>query len=155
MDPLLSYLLTFLGGVAVGAGGKYFADKFTDRRRELEAQKRAESLFQRVQAQMPKLIAEMKDDFSKAENSSHREFIVARRAWVLNNVSPCLAYYEDEHPQINQFMMILENNGLISDVSTTDLKRYRFAEEFVVWLKRHPNHPIHAAASKRKTCSRG
>lgn len=136
MDPFLSHLLTLLGGVAIGASGHYFGEKYTDQRRKGEATRRANATFERMKVEMPKLIAEMRDDFAKPENSSHREFIVARRTWALQGVEACLAYYENEHPNLKQQIMILENNGCISDVSVTDLKRYRMSEAFVEWLKK-------------------
>lgn len=136
MEIPLSSLITFLSGVAVGAAGQYFADKYTDQRRKQEAERAKSKLFRRVEAEMPSLIAEMKEDFSKSEHSSYREFVVTRRSLMVRPIPACLGYYEEEHPRIRGFATVLENNGLIRAISEDEPKRYRFQEDFVEWLKK-------------------
>ena len=57
--------VTFVVGVATGAAGKYFADKFTDLRRDKAKTRTTKKTFNKIRNQMPELIAEMKDDFTK------------------------------------------------------------------------------------------
>jgi len=135
MEIPLSSLTTFLGGVAVGATGQYFAEKYTDQRRKQEAESAKIKLFHRMKTEMPSLIAEMKEDFSKPEHSPYREFVVTRRSLMIRAIPACLGYYEEEHPQIRGFVAVLENNGLIKAISEEEPKRYRFQEDFVEWLK--------------------
>ena len=95
---------------------------------EMESRKKA---FQAVRAQMPELIAEIKDDLSG--NSFVREFIVLPHKNVTYNgdTSGLFTYFEDKHPSLPSKIQILENRGFIKDVATNNVSRYRMTEEFV------------------------
>jgi hypothetical protein len=87
-----------LVGVAVGVCGKYFADKYTDRRREKEARCKAKRDFLLVKYQMPELIAEIRADLAKEDQFDVREFFLLPDSKVpLNAADPCFSYFAEQH----------------------------------------------------------
>jgi hypothetical protein len=92
------HFLTFLLGAAIGAAGNYLALKYKDRRRDSEESKKEKNTFKIITDQMPELIAEMKADFSRKENSLVREFFVLPHDKIpCNSEKPRFSYYENEH----------------------------------------------------------
>lgn len=131
MESWGAYFLTFLLGVAIGAAGNYLAFKYTDRRRDSEESKKEKNTFKKIIGQMPELIAEMKADFSRKENSFVREFFVLPHDKIpCNSQEPRFSYYENEHQDLKGKIAILENRGYIIDVSISDTPIYRLTEEF-------------------------
>src|SRR5205085_11626184 len=65
MNDVASHALTFLLGTATGAAGKYFADKYTDRRRQQETAAATKSEFAKLFDLMPDLLGEMQIDLSE------------------------------------------------------------------------------------------
>jgi hypothetical protein len=131
MESWGAYFITFLIGVATGAAGNYFASKYTDRRRDSEDTKKAKDTFKKVKNQMPELISEMKEDFSKNENSSIRELVVLPSNKVMfNSQQPRFIYFEDQHQNLKGKIAILENHGYILDVTVSNAPIYRITEEF-------------------------
>lgn len=131
MESWGTYFITFLIGLATGAAGNYFASKYTDRRRDSEDTKKAKDTFKKVKNQMPELISEMKEDFSKNENSSIRELVVLPSNKVkFNSQQPRFTYFEDQHQNLKGEITILENHGYILDVTISNAPIYRITEEF-------------------------
>lgn len=79
---------------------------------------------------MPKLIEEMSEDLAK--HPSNREFLVldSERDNVMGSGS-AIAYFRTEHSELNENLHVLENLGLIRNVTTGNTLRYRMTEEFV------------------------
>lgn len=128
-----SYAATFIIGAFTGATGKYLADKFTDQRRRQEDKAAETALFEQTRNSMPELISEMQADL--VEHPAAREFFVLENSRVvLNSSGFVLVYYEAEHPELRHKIMILENNGYISDVTTGNAPKYRMLERFVFLL---------------------
>ena len=99
LDPNLA--LAFLGGTAVGAAGKYLADKFTDQRHKKEEQDSERRNFADLKKMMPKLRAEMKEDLIRNEVLHLREVVIlANRGLMFNYGQPRLEYFETEHPSV-------------------------------------------------------
>ena len=73
VQVMTSELIAFIIGTAVGASGQYFASKFTDQRRRQEANRESRDRFKQVRVAIPKLLAEMHDDYMKPENAVLRE----------------------------------------------------------------------------------
>lgn len=126
-----AFLITFLIGVATGAAGNYFASKYTDRRRDSEKAKKAIDSFKRIKNQMPELIAEMKTDFTKSENSTIREFVILPYDRVISNdQQPRFYYCEHQHENLRGKISILENHGYVRDVTVSNTPIYRITEDF-------------------------
>ena len=87
------------------------------------------SPFEKVKRVMPELIREMKEDLESSRFT--REFFIASRKWLLNISTPAFVYYFEDHEDLQGKVQILENYGLVIDVTTGNLKRYRMTEEFV------------------------
>lgn len=131
MESWGAYLVTYLIGVATGAGANYFANKYTDRRHDKEEIKKEAENFTKVKNQMPELIAEMKQDFTNEENSSIREFVLLPSNKVIfNSDQPRFSYFETEHPNLQGKIAVLENYGYIRDVTVGNAPIYRMTEEF-------------------------
>lgn len=89
--------------------------------------------FVKVEQLMPALLLEMRNDL--AANPLRREFVVLKRGWSYNSGGEDFtAYLYEEHPQLDGKLQILHNLGLIRDVTRTNVKRFRFMEEFVDYL---------------------
>jgi len=131
MESWGTHFIAFLVGVATGAAGNYFASKYTDRRRDSEKAKKAKDTFRKVKDQMPDLIAEMKVDFTKHENSSIREFVVLPSDKVLfNSQQQRFLYFENQHQNLKGKIAVLENQGYVIDVTVSNAPIYRITEEF-------------------------
>jgi len=130
---LTSTLIGFLVGTATGAAGTYFANKYTDRRREQEAGKQAKRQFLAIKKQMAHLLAEMKADLAGEGRSHVREFFVLpnERVRLGGSEKPRFVYYEDQHENLRGKLDILENAGYIMDVTPKNTPIFRMSEDFV------------------------
>jgi hypothetical protein len=91
--------------------------------------------YARVERDMPHLLAEMRKDL--ANDPLVREFIVIKRVWSYN-YDPrkrIFTYYHEEHESLLEKLQILENHGLVYSAKFNDVDRFRFAEEFVDYLR--------------------
>ncbi len=91
-----------------------------------------EKLFSKIRSLMPELIAEMSADLKG--DSLKREFFIIGKHWVMNFPEKHLVYYFEEHKDLQSKIQILENNGLVIDVTRGNAKRYRLMEEFAEYL---------------------
>ncbi|HOT72166.1 MAG TPA: hypothetical protein PLX18_00075 [Anaerohalosphaeraceae bacterium] len=131
--------ISFLLGSAIGATGKYFADKYTDKRRYQESHNQAIKQFKIVKESMPKLIEEMKGDLSKEENKFIRNFFILAKRAIPNTSSKCFFYVFEDHEDLQGKINILENYGYVIDItpSNVKIKKYRMTEEFVELIRKH------------------
>ena len=80
---------------------------------------------------MPKLIAEMKVDLSKPEQSLIRDFYVTKKTWIINASKPTLMYYYEDQPDLDNKVVVLVNHGYVMDTSGRNRPLFRMTEEFV------------------------
>jgi gas vesicle protein len=128
---VITFLSGFLIGVATGAAGTYMADKYTDRRRESQAERERRKTFEKVVQQMPKLIAEMKADLTGEGNQAVREFFVIPQGANLNVRGKMFTYHPEQHENLEGKLATLQNRQYIIDVTPGNAKKYRMSEEFV------------------------
>jgi hypothetical protein len=84
-------------------------------------------------SKMPKLLSEMKEDLSNSPFV--REFFVLSRNWMMNYGSTKrFSYYLEDHEGLENKIQVLENMGLVYDVTDKNVKKYRMAEELVDYL---------------------
>ena len=89
--------------------------------------------FARLDKQMPKLIAEMREDLHKSPLV--RQFIVLSRKVTYNGGdTPCFMYFLEDHDSLMSLMTIMEHAGAIYDIRFNRVPRYNFTEEFVEHL---------------------
>jgi hypothetical protein len=136
LDP--THLVTFLVGTAVGAAGKYYADKFTDQRKKKEQRAAATESFRKVLAAMPELLNEMKDDLTREKDKYIRELVVLPNERVIfNSDRDRFIYYENKHPGLHGKLVTLADAGYLVDVQYGSAPVYRFTEAFVDRLMSH------------------
>lgn len=86
----------------------------------------------RIERLMPDLLSEMRKDLTK--HPTTREFVVLKRGWVYNRRGFYLAYYLDEHDDLEGKLQILENLGCIREITYNSVRRFVFEEHFVDYL---------------------
>lgn len=129
---LISTLVGFLFGTATGAAGKYFADKYTDQRKEKETTSSERRSFDGLTKRMPDLIAEMKLDLVSDGNSLVREFVVLPNERVIFNSSePRFVYYENVVSDLRLKAGLLVDAGFAREVSPNQTPIFRLSERFV------------------------
>jgi hypothetical protein len=57
-----------------------------------------------------------------------------KRAWSYWAKGNELAYFFDDHPDLENKVRILENLGLVQDITYNNVKRFVFTEELVDYL---------------------
>jgi predicted nicotinamide N-methyase len=97
---------------------------------------------------MPELLAEMRKDL--AERPLGREFVISRRSqryWACGHE---LVYYLDDHAELMNKLRILENAGMVSNITYNNVDRYVLSEELVEYLTSTPppNQGTHPTAQK-------
>jgi len=88
--------------------------------------------FMRLERLMPELLGEMQSDLSVSPLK--REFVLLNRGWAFWNGGTAFEYYFDDHGELESKVQILENLGLVRDVTNKNVKRYRMTEELVEYL---------------------
>lgn len=91
-----------------------------------------DALFLRLEQLMPNLLDEMREDL--ANLPLRREFVLLEKSWSYNSSGHELVYYFDDHPELVNQVIILENYGLVGEVTHTNVKRYRMSEAMARYL---------------------
>lgn len=86
----------------------------------------------KIERLMPALLEEMREDLSNHPTS--REFVVLKSTWVYNSPDFYLAYYLDQHEDLEGKLQVLENLGFIRDITYNSVRRFLFQEQFVDYL---------------------
>ena len=106
--------------------------------RELESRSsiitNSDSKFIKLGSLMPDLISEMRKDLTS--NPLSREFVILKKSWVYGGKGYELVYYFDDHPDLENKLLILQNYGLIQDITYNNTKRYIITEELASYLTR-------------------
>ncbi|ELA7005587.1 hypothetical protein RA807_002872 [Vibrio parahaemolyticus] len=132
----LSLAVGFLVGTATGAAGTYFGNKYTDQRKAKEQKKEIKSFFKSIWNKHEPLLKEMEQDLKNPDFKFHREFFLLSRSWSFNHAGKFLAYYLEEHEELEQQLKILESHDLIIDVTEygKNVKKYQFSEHLAEHL---------------------
>lgn len=101
-----------------------------DRRRGLTSD--SDQMFTRLERIMPDLLTEMRKDLT--EHPLSREFVVLKKGWSYWGYGYELAYYFEDHPELENKLRILLNYSLIQDVTHTNVSRYIISEELARYL---------------------
>lgn len=88
--------------------------------------------FERMERLMPALLAEMRQDL--AAYPLRREFVVMKRSWSYWARGNELFYYYDDHPDLDDKLRILQNEGLIEDITYNNAERYVVSERLAEYL---------------------
>jgi hypothetical protein len=88
--------------------------------------------FPRLEQLMPELLAEMRQDL--AQSPLRREFVLLKRAWAYWASGTEFMYYLDDHADLENKVRILENVGLVQDITSKNVSRYRISERLARYL---------------------
>ncbi|ADJ26470.1 hypothetical protein Dehly_1176 [Dehalogenimonas lykanthroporepellens BL-DC-9] len=89
-----------------------------------------------LESVMPDMFSEMRNDL--AANHLSREFVILKKTWVYNGrpEHPVLVYYFEDHPDLESKLLILQNRGLIREITYNNVSRYVISEELARYLTR-------------------
>ncbi|HNU06834.1 MAG TPA: hypothetical protein PKO33_03640 [Pyrinomonadaceae bacterium] len=104
----------------------------TDQDVHLEPEYSDNDRFKRLERQMPALLTEMRADI--ATHPFCREVVLLKRDWSYWAKGNELSYYFDDHPDLLSQFHILENNGLVVEVTSNNTTRYRILEDLARYL---------------------
>ena len=90
--------------------------------------------FIKLEKLMADLISEMRKDLTS--NPLSREFVILKRSWSYWAKGYELVYYLDDHPDLENKLLILQNYGLIQEITYNNTKRYIITEELASYLMR-------------------
>ena len=85
--------------------------------------------FARLERLMPELLEEMRDDLKV--NPFMREFVVYKKGLAFWNGGTAFEYTSTDEPTLLSKVQIIENVGLVRDITNNNVKRYRMS---VVYL---------------------
>jgi hypothetical protein len=102
--------------------------------RELEQRPSTEieSTFTRLERLMPELLDEMRQDL--AANPLRREFVLLKKTWLYWASGNEFMYFFEEHPELEIKVGILENESMVQDISSKDVRRFRMTERLAQYL---------------------
>jgi hypothetical protein len=78
---------------------------------------------------MPALLEEIREDMRN--NPTTREFVVLKHGWIYNSRGPYLAYYLDEHEDLEGKLQVLANLGFVREISYNKDHRFLIEEKMV------------------------
>ena len=127
-----SLTVGFLVGSATGAAGTYFGNKYTDRRKQKELKNETDLFFNALWSKHQTLLAEMKQDLLNPDYEFHREFFILNKSGCFNYSGKYLAYYVEDHSNLEQQVKILESHGLVTNVTEygKNVQKYQWSELF-------------------------
>ena len=132
---MVTHLIAFLIGTATGAAGTYFAEKYTDKRRRIEASKEEDALFAKMAIAMPDLLNEMRTDILVPEHSAWREFFVIPKDACLWPSANSFFYEDDGNNSYLSKTGTLEEHGYVVDITPDNAPKFRMTEHFVEKLR--------------------
>ncbi len=86
----------------------------------------------RLESMMPDLLTEMRSDL--AGHPLGREFVILKKTWSYWEKGNELVYYFEDHPDLRDKLLILQNYGLIRDITYNNVDRYIISEDFAQYL---------------------
>jgi hypothetical protein len=133
---IVSVILSFLVGTATGATGTYYGTKFTEKRKKKESDRAKKNKITNIELKMPELFEEMRKDLKDPKNNLMRNFYLLKRSEKLNTNDHYLAYHYEDYKDLDDQILLLQDNALITDITEMNVKKYRFNEELVEYLLR-------------------
>lgn len=88
--------------------------------------------FTRLERLIPELLAEMREDL--ATSPFMREFVVYKKGLSFWNGGTAFEYTSADEATLLSKVQIIENLGLVRDITNKNVKRYRMTEELVDYL---------------------
>jgi hypothetical protein len=134
-----THFVTFLVGALVGAAGHYLGERFTDQRRAKEAGREVKRHFVEARERSEKLLNEMIEDVRGDRAGFMHEFVVLpNRNVIYNSEKDRFGYYESEHSQLQDQILLLVRAGLVTcvrELSPSKPPVFAMSTEFLHLLK--------------------
>jgi hypothetical protein len=90
-------------------------------------------LFIKIERLMPDLLAEIRKDLS--EYPLTREFIVLKKIWLYSSSKERdTVYFYEDHPDLENKLRVLQNCGLIQNITYNKTPRYVISETLAAYL---------------------
>jgi Putative DNA-binding domain len=91
--------------------------------------KQSEEVFSKLEKLIPELLAEIRSDLRN--NPFMREFIILSERWMYNSDpnNKILHYFFEKHSCLRNKLRILENYGLVCEITYNDVPRFVISEE--------------------------
>jgi len=100
----------------------------------LSAGEDSDNKFAKLENSMPDMFNEMRNDLSAYPLS--REFVILKKSWTYNAKGSELVYYFEDHLELENKLLILQNYGLIREITYNNVSRYVISEELASYLAR-------------------
>jgi len=81
---------------------------------------------------MPDLLTEMRNDLT--EHRLSREFVILKKGWSYWASGNELVYYFEDHPDLKDKLLVLQNYRLIRDITYNNVNRYIISEDLAQYL---------------------
>lgn len=128
MDDVLLYAVNTIVSIGVGLFIHDPLKRIFDSKYSAQKVKTAQkNLAKKLKVQMPELLTEMKLDLQG--NPLNRDFVIMSKGWTYNGKT--VAYYFETHENLKEKMTVLENHGLVQNITYNNVDRYRMSEELV------------------------
>lgn len=120
--------------VAVLNGWRHQAEEAAARELEQRLRRHPDSagLFERMERLVPALLSEMRQDLET--HPLRREFVILKRNWSYWAKGNELFYFYDDHDALDDKLRLLQNVGLIQDITYNNTKRYIISEQLAEYL---------------------
>ena len=92
-----------------------------------------DSAFLKAERLMPDLLTEMRKDLRA--NPLSREFVVLKKSWSYWSKGYELAYFYDDHPDLDNKIRILDSLALVKDITYNNTKRFIITERLAEYLR--------------------
>jgi hypothetical protein len=91
-----------------------------------------ELMFLRLEQLMPDLLDEIRNDLR--ERPLTREFVLLKKTWSYWPGGQEASYFYEDHPDLENKARILQNCGLIREITFNEVKRYVLTEALARYL---------------------
>lgn len=105
-----------------------------------------QAALQKAEKLMPELLQEMRNDLT--EQPLARNLVALKKIWSYRNDGNTLEYYYETHPKLDQKLGVLENLGLLRDITFNDVRRYKITEELADYVQTTQAAPRGADAAQ-------
>ena len=88
--------------------------------------------YAKIERLMPSLLEEMREDLKN--HPAKREFVTFRKGLQYISDGTYLVYHPDDHVDLAGKLHVLENLGLVREITRGNVRRFLFEEELVDYL---------------------
>lgn len=125
-------LLTIFLKIPIGVVQKYFADKYTDKRRAKESAEEQKKLWKEIENRFPDPISEMRLAFSDSKNKNIRLVSLIESGNILTGKpETSIGFYTDKIPEFRPAFLFLEKHGFLSKINDTNIPMFKVDELLV------------------------